>query len=187
MGIEELIILLILLFPLVSRLFGGKKPPPQRRPPPQQRRPPDERREPGRRGPVTDESAEADEAMEEALREIREALGFPSPEPEPEPEPVFEAPPLSEPRASYTPPPTPAYDRLDVEQNPLPPIGERAGSSLGRTEQVPHFDEPLQVQRHTRSKYSNWISRELHGAEGARRALLIREVLDKPISKRRRR
>lgn len=98
MELDLVFLLIVFFFYFLSRLGGKKKP--QRGPvPPQQRRAP----EPG-------SQREENLELDQALREIREALGWPSSEPSPEAEP---APPHREPERA------PAPARAERAQSPL--------------------------------------------------------------------
>jgi hypothetical protein len=195
MDLGDLLILLLFLFPVLSRLFGGKKKPtPQRtRPLP---RPDDAARRP-----------EAEDPLADALRQIREALGEVEPEPAPEPAPPTPEPPkpLPERPRPVLPKPVrePEFRGLGAfeheehgfgRSNPLSeevferqPAFQNRGAT-DRIEQKPlkqvDLTTPIEVKKVAGPTLRRTTADVLRDPARAREAFIMKEVLDPPRSRR---
>jgi hypothetical protein len=127
--IELIILLLFFLLPAISRLFEKKRP--EQAPPPESHYPePIEGRDPR----VRDRAGAAEpESLEEALRQIREALGQPSPQAERRPEP----PPRARPSEPVRPGPQ-SMRRPDAEHVRPGPDAMRPGPEPMRRSEPEH-------------------------------------------------
>lgn len=181
MDLETLLILLLILFPLLSRLFGRR---PQPEPPPP---PPPYESEPslGDSAPPSRRRAEEEDPLAEALRQIREALGEPATAPppprrEPAPPPVRRPPPPPRPATSTPPRRGSIQEPTFLQQARRAPLSATASSSA--------LDEPLRVERRTKEtfKAQDLVAR-LRQPEKAREAMILKEILDRPVGLRRRR
>lgn len=193
MDLGDLLILLLFLFPVISRLFGGnKKPTPQRtRPLP---RPDDAARRP-----------EVEDPLADALRQIREALGEVEPEPEPAPPPPSPPKPLPERPRPVLPAPVrePEFRGLGAfeheehgfgRSNPLSeevferqPAFQKRGAT-DRIEQKPlkqvDLTTPIEVKKVTQATRET-AADVLRDPARAREAFIMKEVLGPPRSLRR--
>lgn len=145
---EDLFILLFLfvVLPFLSRLFSANK----------------RRQQQTESAPDADaygELHEDDASLEEALRQIREAMGAPQPEPQqrPAPQPA---------RARESTSPGSFHDRMATQQPPAPPKAQPQRPAPSRPE--PRRQEPLR-QEHRRSSPSRSEPRWTQRQEAARR------------------
>lgn len=194
MDLGDFLILLLFLFPVLSRLFGGKK-----KPTPQRTRPvrrPD--------GP-SQQRPDAGDPLADALRQIREALGETEPEPaSPTPEPPR---PLPERPRPVLPEPVrePEFHELGAYEheehgfgrsNPLSeevferkPAFQKRGAT-DRIEQKPlkqvDLTTPIEVKK-VAGTSSQTAADVLRDPARAREAFIMKEVLGPPRSRSRRR
>lgn len=189
MEFDLIFLLMILAFYFLSHL-GGKK----RRQSQQQT----QRKQPTQPGAPVPE-AKQDPDLDDALREIREALGWPSQTPTPtqRPEPVetVERPPL-EPRPTAAPTPrkveTPVGDRRsETQQRRSPaPVADRyarytgvgGAAEAGAEDRKTGIPELKNVQKR---KGTHPVLKQLQDREGARNAVVLAEILNEPAWKQR--
>jgi hypothetical protein len=190
MDLGDLLILLLFLLPVLQRIFGKKQPAPPRK----------------RRPVPTDEAGDwppqdMDDPLGEALRQIREALG------ETEPEPVASSPPprprpdefRSTPRQ---PTRTPEFREIGAFEhedhgfglsNPISeelfeqraPFQEQAATDRIKQKPLANVDlsTPLEVKKVAASSKTS-AANYLRSRARAREALIMKEVLDPPRSRR---
>lgn len=196
MDFGDLIIILLFLLPVLQRIFGKKKP---AQTPKRQPAPTGETGEAGNWPPP-----EMDDPLGEALRQIREALG----ETEPEPEPVAPAPATRPSEFHATPWQTErtgefhevgAFEHEEHgfgRSNPLseelferqPAFQEQAATDRIKQKPLGSVDltTPIEVKKVATSTKTS-AAEYLRSRARAREALIMKEVLDPPRSRRPRR
>lgn len=174
MSFEDLLLVLILLAPLLSRLFRKRQPQPPRVPQPSR-----EIEHPLGSEPAL-EAAEED-PFSEALRQIRESLGQPAPPPPlpPSPPPAAEPPPAAKapPRPATRPRPTPPRrPKLDGLGAPItaPPEPRRP------------LPRPRAAEPSTEALHRD-VRAMLRDPNRARAAFMIQQILGPPPGLARRR
>lgn len=187
MDIGDLIILLLFLFPVLSRLFGKKQP--------QQKR---KRPVPVSERPDRPQRTEMEDPLAEALRQIREALGETEPEPEPEVSTVerpLEAPPefrevgefehdehgfgRSNPLSEEVFEDRPAYREMQDTSR------LRASTDRIKQNALKSVDltTPIEVNRSLGTEFTESTADALRDPKRAREAFIMKEVLGPPRSK----
>lgn len=196
MDLGDLLILLLFLFPVLSRLFGKKKPEPQRKRP-----------LPSPDGADDWQSPTMEDPLGEALRQIREALG----ETEPEPEPLPQSPPPVSPPREFAPPvrgtkrPTEfreigVYEHEEHGFGRSNPISEemferrpafKGSGTTDRIKQKPlesvDLSTPIEVKKVAGPGAQKSRADVLRDPARAREAFIMKEVLGPPRSRGRRR
>ena len=198
--------LLVIYF--LFQVFAGNKKKPQKRPPSQRAPQPGDEGQRVEPAPFEDTGVQAPQSLEDALREIREALGAPQPEPEPAPPPTagpdpWHTEPVERPDPWHTTPaPTPNWHT----QAPPPPhrdpmasspelhpfdadfaeedfekrtVAQRSAASI-MEDGLKHRSASLEAE--ARSSYAANLRRRLREPDSARDAVVLAAIFGKPRS-----
>lgn len=178
---EELFWVALLIIYFFFQVLGGRKKQQQQQ----------KRRQPADGAERQPAPPQREPELDDALKEIRRALGFPDEEPEPEPAaaevPAPQKPPQKfPPRTTETPrtlgrPSPPPSGRI-----PVPDKAFKREEAFEKMAELPPIQEPLETPgRSKKSSRRPHLMKKLHDPAAAREAFLMKEIFGPPRAKRR--
>lgn len=196
MDLFQILILLFILFPILQKLFGGgKKKDPNQRP---HRTPTGGHREPWEEEP---ETAKSSDSWDDALRELESIFTGETTRETPKPDTQTKSEPVKKPEAVRTEPAGRSQTRPGAESTQLRrqrELQERFDKSKRKNsilDEIADEDNPIYqsieeaaVVDDDESMYSEQTRSflGLDNPEELRRHIMLKEILDKPLSKRKR-